>query len=108
MYLHCSGIRSQLDYILIMLCEHGLIVLGCFINYKKACRNACTHTHFVKKDATPPKNQIFLSHTVSVHLILASNCLQPASVAQLDVHPTGDQEVASSTLARSTTYFRGD
>ena len=34
--------------------------------------------------------------------------LQPASVAQLDARLTGDQEVASSTLAGSATFFRGD
>ena len=31
-----------------------------------------------------------------------------ASVAQLDVHPTGDQEVAGSTPAGLDTFFRGD
>ena len=29
-------------------------------------------------------------------------------MAQLDVHPTGDQEVAGSTPTRSATFFRGD
>ena len=29
-------------------------------------------------------------------------------VAQLDVHPTGDQEIANLTLARSATFFRED
>ena len=33
---------------------------------------------------------------------------EPASVAQLDPRPTGDQEVAGSTPAGSTTLFRGD
>ena len=28
-----------------------------------------------------------------------------ASVAQLDAHPTGDQEVAGSTCAKSATFF---
>ena len=32
---------------------------------------------------------------------------QPASVAQLDARPTGDQEVACSTPAGSATFFRG-
>ena len=32
----------------------------------------------------------------------------PASVTQLDVHPTGDQEVAGSTPAGTATFFRGD
>ena len=32
----------------------------------------------------------------------------PASVDQLDARPTGDQEVADSTLAGSATFFRGD
>ena len=32
----------------------------------------------------------------------------PASVAHLDVGPTGDQEVACLTPARSVTFFRGD
>ena len=32
----------------------------------------------------------------------------PASVAQLDAHMTGDQEVAGSTPAGSATFFRGD
>ena len=31
-----------------------------------------------------------------------------ASVAQLDMHPTGDQEVAGSTPAGSETVFLGD
>ena len=32
----------------------------------------------------------------------------PASVAQLDGHPTGDQEAADSTLTRSATFFGAD
>ena len=32
----------------------------------------------------------------------------PASVAQFDARPTGDQEVAGSTAAGSATLFRGD
>ena len=32
----------------------------------------------------------------------------PASVAQLDVRPTGDQEVAGSNPAGSATFFPGD
>ena len=38
------------------------------------------------------------------------NCLDLllASVAQLDVRPTGDQEVAGSTPTGSATFFRGD
>ena len=31
-----------------------------------------------------------------------------AWVAQLDAHPTGDQEVAGSTTAGSATFFCGD
>ena len=34
--------------------------------------------------------------------------LAPASVAQLDVHPAGDQEVVGSTLAGSATFFCRD
>ena len=34
--------------------------------------------------------------------------MEPASVAQLDARPTGDQEVAGSTPARSATFFRGN
>ena len=34
--------------------------------------------------------------------------LLPALVAQLDEHPTGDQEVACSTPAESATFFGGD
>ena len=33
---------------------------------------------------------------------------EPASVAQLDARPTGNQEVAGSTPAGSATFFRGD
>ena len=32
----------------------------------------------------------------------------PASVAQLDARPTGDQEVVGSITAGSATFFRGD
>ena len=32
----------------------------------------------------------------------------PVSVAQLDVHPTDDQEFAGSTPCGSATFFRGD
>ena len=32
----------------------------------------------------------------------------PASVAQLDARPTGDQEVVDSTLPRLATFFHGD
>ena len=31
-----------------------------------------------------------------------------SSVAHLDVHPTGDQEVAGLTPVGSATFFRGD
>ena len=34
--------------------------------------------------------------------------LAPASAAQLDAHPTGDQEVAGLTPAGSATFCRGD
>ena len=33
---------------------------------------------------------------------------EPASVAQLDAHPTGDQEVAGLLPARLATFFCGD
>ena len=33
---------------------------------------------------------------------------QPAWVAQLDAHPTGDQEVVGSTPSGSATFFHGD
>ena len=33
---------------------------------------------------------------------------QPVWVAQLDAHPTGDQEVAGSTPSGSATFFHGD
>ena len=32
----------------------------------------------------------------------------PASMAQLDAHPTDDQEVAGSNPARLATFFHGD
>ena len=32
----------------------------------------------------------------------------PASVAQLDAHPTGDQKVAGSAPTGSATFFHGD
>ena len=41
----------------------------------------------------------FTEHTCS---------LPPASVAQLDARPTGDQEVAGSTPAEVATFFCGD
>ena len=40
--------------------------------------------------------------------VLSYMCYVPASVAQLDAHPTGDQEVAGSTPARLATFFRWD
>ena len=44
------------------------------------------------------------------HLILLNNSSETvtALVAQLDVCPTGDQEVAGWTPARSATFFHGD
>ena len=33
---------------------------------------------------------------------------RPASIAQLDACPTGDQKVAGSTQAESATFFHGD
>ena len=40
---------------------------------------------------------------------MIGNCLLvQAWVAQLDARPTGDQEVAGSTPARSATFFRED
>ena len=41
----------------------------------------------------------------SVHL---APFLNLASVAQLDAHPTGDQEVAGLTPTRLATFFHGD
>ena len=37
-----------------------------------------------------------------------NDTLSPALVAQLDVRPTGDQEVAGLIPARSATFFFGD
>ena len=34
--------------------------------------------------------------------------LLPALVAQLDAHPTGDQDIVGSTLAGLTAFFSGD
>ena len=34
--------------------------------------------------------------------------ISPASVAQLDARPTGDQEVAGLPPSRSATFFHGD
>ena len=34
--------------------------------------------------------------------------MEPASVAQLDAHPTGDQEVVVSTPIGSAAFFRRD
>ena len=42
------------------------------------------------------------------HSVALNKFLMPASVAQLDVHPTGDQEVAGLTPAQSATFFPGD
>ena len=36
------------------------------------------------------------------------NFALPASVAQLDARPTGDQEVAGSTSTGPATFFRGE
>ena len=45
-------------------------------------------------------------HILGLHEI--SIYLRPASVAQLDACPTGEQEVAGSTPAGSATFFHGD
>ena len=42
------------------------------------------------------------------NLLLHVRVKMPASVAQLDARPTGDQEVASLTPAGSATFFRRD
>ena len=42
---------------------------------------------------------------VSIYILIKST---PASVAQLDVCPTGEQEVAGSTLTGSAIFFHGD
>ena len=39
---------------------------------------------------------------------VTSRLRRPASVAQTDARPTGDQEVAGSRPAGSATFFRGD
>ena len=43
-----------------------------------------------------------------MHLGSLIETRMPASMAQLDAHPTGDEEVAGSTPAGSATFFRGD
>ena len=50
------------------------------------------------------------SPSASGDITAAPLCLfEPASVAQLDACPTGDQEVTGSTPAEvSATFFRGD
>ena len=48
---------------------------------------------------------------MSLSPVLALSCLLniwPASVAQLDARPTGDQEVVVQPPPRSATFFRGD
>ena len=45
---------------------------------------------------------------LSTRACRSKHLTQPASVAQLDARPTGDQEVAGSISARSATLFRGD
>ena len=39
---------------------------------------------------------------------IISTLSRPASVAQLDARPPGDEEVAGSTPAGSATFFSGD
>ena len=63
-----------------------------------------------------PGPELFCTNCDSKYFIRAtvhsnSNPLrasQPASVAQLDAPPTGDQEVAGLTLQGRATFFRGD
>ena len=57
------------------------------------------------------ENLMWLYCAITVFILL-SFChhleRQPASVAQLDSRPTGDQEVAGLTPARLATFFHGD
>ena len=47
-------------------------------------------------------------HLLILDMLNKSRCHAPASVAQLDACPTGDQEVAGSTPAGSATFFHGN
>ena len=46
------------------------------------------------------------NHRILYHIAMYSKNM-PASVAQLDVCPTGDQEIAGSIPAGSATFFHG-
>ena len=52
------------------------------------------------------KQEVQVSKVVS--LVKIVKMVLPASVAQLDARPTGDQEVAGLTPARLATFFPGD
>ena len=64
--------------------EHGYAVILCFF----------------------PENTAMLDNVCMEQLI--SMTAKPASVAQSDAHPTGDQEVAGSIPPGPATFFRGD
>ena len=52
--------------------------------------------------------QFQLTNICSVRIGALYLTRETASVAKLDAHPTGDQEVAGSTPIGSATFFRGD
>ena len=72
----------------------------------------------VNPDQTAPKGAVLSKSTLFAYVILSEllvdrilgqlSYFEPALVAQLDAHPTGDQEVAGSVLSWLTTFFRGD
>ena len=65
----------------------------------------CIHVYSPRARADSP--QTFDSFTTLI-ICCKFQPLVPASVAQLDADPTGDQEVVGWTYAESATFFRGD
>ena len=59
----------------------------------------CFRNLLLKRDRT-----LFKPKNIDIHIIF----WMPASVAELNAGPTGDQEVVGFTPTRPATFFRGD
>ena len=62
-------------------------------------------TNSVDPDQTPHSAFPYLFENLNNSFL---SPVEPASVAQLDARPIGDQESAGLTPAGSATFFRGD
>ena len=113
-YMRIANVQTSLRIFAVFIC--GLLNS---LHIHKCCQHCClvwildvgmwqdsgALTSSVVSPGTRVSSTAWITKRQHPHLLL--NGAGPASVAQLDARPTGDQEIAGSTPAGSTAFFRG-